>query len=135
MGKVSKIELMDEGRLEILFGSGAAMKRMKKAVIWLGVACCCFGAVAATQDQAPANPATRKIVRKVDPLYPAIAKRMNLAGTVKVIAIVGADGSVKKVEPVGGSPLLMQAAESAISQWKYAPGPESREPVELHFTP
>jgi membrane protein involved in colicin uptake len=49
--------------------------------------------------------------------------------------MVGPDGSVKKVEPVGGSPILVQAAETAISQWKYAPGVESQESVELHFTP
>jgi outer membrane biosynthesis protein TonB len=60
---------------------------------------------------------------------------MNLGGVVKVVAVVAADGNVKKVEPVGGSPLLVQAAENAIAQWKFAPGPESREPVELHFTP
>jgi len=60
---------------------------------------------------------------------------MNLGGTVKVIAVVASDGSVKKVEPVGGSPILVQAAQSAISQWKYAPGSESKETVELHFTP
>ena len=77
----------------------------------------------------------RKIVRKVEPLYPVAAKRMNLGGTVKVVAVVAPDGSVKSVEPVGGSPLLLQAAESAIAQWKYEPGPESRENVELHFTP
>jgi membrane protein involved in colicin uptake len=54
---------------------------------------------------------------------------------VKVVAVVGTDGSVKKVEPVGGSPILMQAAQTAITQWKYAPGSESQESVELHFTP
>lgn len=60
---------------------------------------------------------------------------MNLAGTVKVIAVVAPDGKVTKVEAVGGSPLLVQAAQSAISQWKYVSGSESREPIELHFTP
>jgi outer membrane biosynthesis protein TonB len=60
---------------------------------------------------------------------------MNLGGTVKMIAVVGADGTVKRIEPVGGSPLLMQAAQNAISQWKFAAGAESREIVELHFTP
>lgn len=60
---------------------------------------------------------------------------MNLGGTVKVVAVVAPDGSVKKVDPVGGSPILVQAAQSAISQWKYAPGSESKETVELHFTP
>jgi membrane protein involved in colicin uptake len=52
-----------------------------------------------------------------------------------VVAAVAPDGSVKKVEPVGGSPILVQAAANAISRWKYAPGAESKEIVELHFTP
>jgi len=94
----------------------------------------CFGAAEVAQSQ-QASGGGRKIVRKVDPLYPQVAKRMNLGGVVKVVAVVTADGSVKKVEPVGGSPLLVQAAENAVALWKFAPGPESREPVELHFTP
>jgi len=77
----------------------------------------------------------RKVVRKVEPHYPEVAKRMNLSGTVKVIAVVAQDGNVKKVEAVGGSPILVEAAQSAISQWKYAPGTESREPIVLHFSP
>jgi outer membrane biosynthesis protein TonB len=64
-----------------------------------------------------------------------MARKMMLGGTVKVVALVAPDGNVKKVEPVGGSPLLVQAAQTAISQWKYTAGPESRETVELHFMP
>lgn len=77
----------------------------------------------------------RKLVRRVEPQYPLPAKRMNLGGTVKVVAVVAADGSVTKVEPVGGSPILVDAAETAVSQWKFAPGGESKETVEIHFTP
>ncbi len=77
----------------------------------------------------------RKVIRKVPPVYPDEAKRMNLSGTVRVVADIGPDGSVKKIEPVGGSPILLQAAENAISRWRFAPGPESKENVELHFTP
>jgi len=87
------------------------------------------------QNQLPSPESRRRVVRKVAPNYPTAAKRMGLGGTVKVVAVVGPDGSVKKVEPVGGSPILVQAAETAISQWKYAPGAESQESVELHFTP
>ena len=79
---------------------------------------------------------SRRVVQRVSPLYPTVAKRMNLAGTVKLIAVVGPDGHVKNVEPLGGSPLLIQAAKDAVSKWKYAPAPaESREPVEFHFNP
>ena len=77
----------------------------------------------------------RKVVRKVQPKYPAMARRINLTGTVKLVAEVASDGTVKKVDPVGGSPVLMQAAESAIYQWKFAAGAESKETVEFHFTP
>lgn len=94
-----------------------------------------FGSAMPAQSQQSDVETTRKVVRKVEPQYPALAKRMNLGGVVKVVAVVAPDGKVKKVEPVGGSPVLVQAAESAIYQWKYAPGSESRETVELHFTP
>ena len=86
--------------------------------------------------QQPSSAETgRKLIRKVPPEYPPEAKRMNLSGTVRVVADIGSDGSVKKIEPIGGSPLLLQAAENAISRWKFAPGPETKETVELHFTP
>lgn len=54
---------------------------------------------------------------------------------MKVIAVVAADGSVKSVEPVGGSPVLIKAAQDAVVKWKFAPGAESKETIELHFTP
>lgn len=92
-----------------------------------------FGPARVAQSQQSTN--SRRITRQVAPVYPDVAKKINLGGTVKVIAVVGADGEVKSVEPVGGSPVLLKAAEDAVAKWKYAPGGESREPVELHFTP
>ena len=95
-----------------------------------------FGPAGRAQSQQSSNETGRKLVRKVEPRYPDVAKKMNLGGTVKLIAVVAADGKVTKVEPVGGSPILVEAAQSAITQWKFAPaGSESKEPVELHFTP
>ena len=87
------------------------------------------------QNQQPSLEGRRRVVVRVTPEYPDAAKRLRLGGTVKVIAVVGTDGKVKRVEPVGGSPLLVQAAETAVAQWKYAPGGESQENVELHFNP
>src|SRR5450432_4135209 len=108
------------------------MRRVSNLVF---VAVCFAGLGGTAHGQQSAVEVGRKVVRRVDPQYPQVAKRMNLGGTVKVVAVVAADGSVKKVEPVGGSPLLVQAAQNAITQWKFAPGAESRETVELHFTP
>jgi protein TonB len=78
----------------------------------------------------------RKVVKRVMPRYPEMAKKMNLTGTVKVVAVVSAEGKVRAIQPVGGSPLLLQAAQEAIAEWKFAPsGSESKEPIELHFNP
>jgi len=108
--------------------------RMWNAVIVIP-ALLCFGLAGPAHSQQTSNENSRKLVRKVAPHYPDLAKRMNLSGTVKVVAVVSPDGTVKKVEAVGGSPLLVDAAQSAVTQWKFAPGTESRETIELHFTP
>lgn len=94
-----------------------------------------FGPVGPAQGQQSNNETGRKVVRKVEPIYPSVAKRINLSGTVRVVAVVAPDGKVTKVELVGGSPILGQAAEMAVSQWKYVAGSESRETIELHFNP
>ena len=109
--------------------------RMRYVFTALSVILFSFVPAGSAQTQQSSGEAGRKVVRKVEPIYPEVAKRMSLAGTVKVIAVVAADGKVTKVEPVGGSPILVQAAQSAISQWKYVAGSESREAVELHFSP
>jgi TonB family protein len=89
-----------------------------------------------TQGQQSTNENGRKIVRRLEPQYPEMAKRMNLAGTVKVFVVVGLDGTVKSVEPIGGSPLLVQASTDALTQWRFAPANvESKELIELHFHP
>jgi TonB family protein len=86
--------------------------------------------------QDSSNQPERKVVKQTMPRYPEIARRMKLSGTVKVVAVVAPDGKVKKVEPVGGSPLLIEAAKDAVSEWKFAPASgESRQVVEVHFSP
>jgi len=95
----------------------------------------CLGPAGTAQSQQSSSTVMRTVVYKTDPRYPEIARKMNISGTVKVIAVVAPDGKVKSIEAAGGHPLLIQAAQQAISQWKFAPGPESREVIELHFNP
>ena len=108
--------------------------RMRFLVLALVTASCLAPVVPAHGQSA--NESTRQVVRRTQPQYPEVAKRMNISGTVKVFAVVAPDGKVKNVEPVGGSPLLLQAAQSAITQWKFAPaGAESKELIEVRFDP
>lgn len=96
----------------------------------------CFGPAGTAQVQQSSGDNSRKILRKAVPVYPEVARRMNLAGTVKVFAVIAPDGTVKSIEPVGGSPVLVQAAADAILKWKFAPASaESKELIELHFNP
>ncbi len=85
------------------------------------------------QEQPAGN---RKILNKVIPFYPDIARKMQLSGTVKVEAIVAPNGRVKLTHVIGGSPLLARAAVEAIEKWTWAAGPqETKELVELNFHP
>lgn len=107
---------------------------IRRAASCLLALSCTLGSATLTQGQL-SNDSGRKVVRKVQPDYPPDAKRMNLGGTVRLVAVVAPNGRVERVEPVGGSPLLVQAAKSAVALWKYEPGSESKETVEIHFTP
>jgi TonB family protein len=84
------------------------------------------------QDSTPQQ--ARKIVLKVNPAYPDLARRMHLSGIVKLRATIAPNGSVKSIETVGGNPVLVKAAQDAVSNWKFASGPdETHEFIELRF--
>jgi len=75
----------------------------------------------------------RKIRSKVSPTYPEMARRMSVSGSVKLELVVAANGSVKAVRPLGGHPMLIDAATAAVKQWRYEPGPETVVTVEMKF--
>ncbi len=78
----------------------------------------------------------RRVASKVVPAYPPIARPMRLEGTVKLEVVVLPDGMVKSVQVKGGSPVLAQAAEDALRQWKWEKADhETTEFVQIHFTP
>jgi TonB family protein len=84
-----------------------------------------------SQDHAES---ARKIVTRVAPQYPNLARSMNIQGTVKADVLVSPNGSVKAVEIKGGHPLLVQSAQNALREWKWEPAPrETHEIVELKF--
>jgi len=79
---------------------------------------------------------TRKIVTRVVPVYPELANRMQIRGTVRVEAVVAPNGKVKFTQVIGGSPVLVKAAVDAIEKWKWGPAPqETKEIIELNFHP
>lgn len=86
------------------------------------------------QDQT--NTIARRIVTRIEPKYPEVAKRINIYGTVRISVNIAADGRVKTVRALGGSPLLVKACEDAVIQWRFSPtAAESTETIEIHFKP
>jgi len=75
---------------------------------------------------------TRKPVSNPNPEYPEIARRMNITGTVKMEIVIAADGSIKSLKVLGGHPLLVDAVEKALKQWKYAPS-SSESTIQVDF--
>lgn len=79
---------------------------------------------------------SRKIVAKVAPQYPSLARSMHLQGSVRTEVLVAPDGKVRSVEVKGGHPVLAQAVQEAVRRWTWEPAPrETRENVEFKFTP
>ena len=76
----------------------------------------------------------RKVVTKVAPIYPDLARKLKLRGVVKLIVVIAPDGRVKSTEVMGGNPVLTQAAVEAVRRWRYEAAPEQTHGVvELRF--
>jgi len=109
------------------------LNHVRYAAVCLSLAAFGAGAVAATPATAEET-ALRKITKKVAPVYSLVARKARMTGTVKLLALVSPDGSVKSVHVLGGNPLFVGAAEAAVKQWKFEVAPkETTEPVVLKF--
>ncbi|HXY24658.1 MAG TPA: energy transducer TonB [Candidatus Acidoferrum sp.] len=76
----------------------------------------------------------RKALSNPPPVYPELAQRLHISGSVKVTLIVGPDGLIKETQFHGGHPLLVEAVQKALKEWKYAPAStESAILVEFKF--
>jgi TonB family protein len=89
-----------------------------------------------TAQDAPGPDPERKVVHKVTPTYPELARRTRLSGVVKLVVVVAPNGSVESSEPKGGNPVLIVAAAAAAKEWKFTPASkETRQTIEFQFTP
>ena len=82
----------------------------------------------------PALAEARAVKMRVPPVYPEIARRMRVSGTVKLEAAVDSQGKVTDVKEVSGNHTLALAAKEALLHWKFAPAAsDSNETVEINF--
>jgi TonB family protein len=81
-----------------------------------------------------ADDSKRKIKSKTAPVYPDLARRMNVTGKVKIEVLIAPDGHVKSTRVLGGHPLLVEACQNALKDWKFVAAPEeTTQVVEFDF--
>jgi len=78
----------------------------------------------------------RRAKIRVVPVYPELARKMNITGVVKILVTVSPNGSIKDARLIGGHPVLASAALDAVKKWRFEAGPEeSAGVVEFRFSP
>jgi protein TonB len=75
------------------------------------------------------NVQNSKLIQKIDPIYPELAKRARVAGFVLLQVTVDEQGTVSGIKLIRGHPLLNQSALDAVGKWRYSPTLLNGEPV------
>jgi TonB family protein len=108
---------------------------LRRMVALLAVAVIAVG-VAGLRAQDATGELTRRVKSKVSAVYPELARKMNLAGTVKVQVVVAPNGTVREAKIVGGHPVLANAALDAVRKWRFEPATvENTGIVDFKFEP
>jgi outer membrane biosynthesis protein TonB len=76
------------------------MRRAGSLIVALAL---CAGLLGRTSTAQAQSYAERKIITRIAPVYPELAKRMHASGVVKLEVVIRADGNVKSTNASGGS--------------------------------
>ena len=106
-----------------------------RVVALLVGAVCALGLTPFARAQ-KADKTPRKLVYKESPGYPVTLREAHIGGVVRLEIAISAKGNVESVSPLGGNPVLVEAASAAVRKWKYTPADsESKTQVEFTFDP
>lgn len=109
---------------------------LKKSALAVGVVAIFWGACAFAQSGST-DESKRKVKTKTAPVYPDLARRMNVTGKVKIEVVIAPDGRVKAMRVVGGHPLLVAPCQEAVKDWKFVAAPEETTQIvecDFHLT-
>jgi hypothetical protein len=91
----------------------------------------CNTSSADTPLQLPSAPLNANLIKKVQPIYPPVAKSARIQGAVEFTIVIDKTGHVREVHLVKGHPLLVAAARDSILQWEYRPIVHCGQPMEV----
>ena len=76
-------------------------------------------------------------IKKVDPIYPQMARQAGIAARVHLRAVISVDGRIIDLEILTcTAPNLgfEEAAMDAVRQWQYQPGEQNGRPINVYFS-
>jgi len=82
-----------------------------------------------------------QVLKKVDPVYPVIAKQRRLSGILVIQVQVGKDGKLSNFQLISGPPIFRDAAFEALNKWKFKPATlngqyiDQNTQIHMHFSP
>lgn len=74
------------------------------------------------------------LLKKIEPVYPIIAQRAHIEGSVQLKALISRDGAIENLQVISGHPMLVPAAIDAVKQWRYRPYILNGDPLEVETT-
>jgi TonB family protein len=86
------------------------------------------------QAQVSAEVMQKLLIHRVEPTYPAEARKANLQGIIALDIVVGRDGSVTSMHALNGPEVLARAAMDALRWWKFEPYRVNGEPAIVETT-
>ena len=97
-----------------------------RLVVALGTIALLTTALFAAQQAEPTRVADiiqgKKLIKKVEPAYPELAKQVPVRGPVILEVVANEKGEVVEVKIVkGGNPVVQKPVYDAVKQWRYSP--------------
>jgi TonB family protein len=74
------------------------------------------------------------LTRRIEPVYPMLARQTRREGRVELHAIIGTDGTIQALQVVSGDVLFYESAKDAVLQWRYKPTYLNNRAVEVDTT-
>lgn len=75
----------------------------------------------AARATVPTEVMQQLIIHKVEPIYPEALRQTSVHGIVVLAALIGRDGTVVQLHPIGGPDALGPAAMEAVKWWRFHP--------------
>jgi protein TonB len=85
----------------------------------------------ATHAFRPSSLLEGSLIRRVQPVYPPLARSARIQGSVVLAAVISRAGTIQNLTLVSGHPMLVPAALQAVSQWRYRPYILNGEAIEV----